>query len=171
MTWLLKLYPPRWRRRYGDEFRALVGTRRLSVGDSIDVISGAIDAWIHPQMNAAAQPLAAKGEEKMREPDMRLRCAGYGPAITKADQWKSASLMLAMTLILTAAWVWLHVRTHDNAYVDAFSLMPLMSAWLLSMRYTYLKARSGLAQAIFIGGTLALLAVIFGLAGWITSRM
>ena len=79
--------------------------------------------------------------------------------------------MLSATLVLTLGWMWLHVRTHGNAYVDSFSLMPLFVGWLLSMRYTYLKARSGPAQAIFIAVTIGLFILIFGLAGWITSRI
>lgn len=42
--WFLKLYPREWRERYGDEFSAMVGDRRLSLENSIDLISGAIDA-------------------------------------------------------------------------------------------------------------------------------
>jgi hypothetical protein len=169
MTWLLKLYPPRWRRRYGEEFRALVGAQRFSIGNMIDVISGAIDAWINPQVMTVVPPArAAEGEETMAR-TLGFRCAGYGPEITKADQWKSAAVMLGATAVLSLGWMWLHVRTHDNPYVDAFSLMPLFVAMLLSMRYTYLKGRSGPAQAIFIAGTIAMLTALFGLVGWITS--
>lgn len=102
---------------------------------------------------------------------MRLRCAGYGPEITKADRWKSAAVMLGATVVLTLGWMWLHFRTGDDPYVDLFSLMPLLAALLLSMRYTYLKGRSGATQAIFIVGTIAMLTLVFGLAGWITARM
>ena len=102
---------------------------------------------------------------------MNFRCAGYGPQITREDQWKSAAVMLGATVVLTFAWVWLHIRTGDDPYVDSFSLMPMLAALLLSMRYTYLKGRSGPTQAIFIGGTIAMLTAVFGLAGWITARM
>lgn len=169
MTWILKLYPPRWRRRYGEELRSLVGAQRFSIGNTIDLIAGAIDAWIHPQMTAAVQPAAAEGEKTMLAKTMKLRCAGYGPHVTKADAWKSAAVMLGVTAVLTIAWVWLRVRIDDDPYVDAFSLMPLFAGLLMSMRYTYLKGRSGAAQAIFIGGTLAMVALIFGLAGWIAA--
>ena len=172
MTWLLKLYPPRWRRRYGEELRSLVSAQRFSIGNAIDLIAGAIDAWINPQMIAAMQSApAAKGEEMRLARTMKLRCAGYGPDVTKADQWKSVAVMLGATVVLSLAWMWLHVRTHDDPYVDAFALMPLFAGLLLSMRHTYLKARSGASQAIFIGGTIAMLTLIFGLVGWITARM
>lgn len=54
MTWLLTLYPPRWRRRYGREFTELVATQRFSIGAAADLIAGAIDAWLHPQLVASA---------------------------------------------------------------------------------------------------------------------
>ena len=43
MTWLLKLYPPRWRRRYGKEFLALIAPQRFSIVTVLDIIGGAID--------------------------------------------------------------------------------------------------------------------------------
>ena len=38
MTWLLKLYPPRWRRRYGKEFVALIASQRFSLVTVLDII-------------------------------------------------------------------------------------------------------------------------------------
>lgn len=172
MSWLLNLYPPRWRRRYGEEFRTLLGAQPFSIGTTIDVISGAIDAWIYPQMMAVAQTApAAEGGEKMLAKTLRFRCAGYGPEVTRVDQWKGLAVMLGVTIVLTLGWMSLHVRSDDNPYVDSFSLMPFLIGLLLSMRYTNLKGRSALTQAVFIGGSIAMLTVLFGLVGWITARM
>ncbi len=41
---LLRLYPARWRRRYGDEFRAVLESRPLGPFDVADVLIGALDA-------------------------------------------------------------------------------------------------------------------------------
>ena len=38
MTWLLYLYPPRWRRRYGKEFVALIAPQRVSFFTVLDII-------------------------------------------------------------------------------------------------------------------------------------
>ena len=171
MIGLLKLYPPRWRRRYGEEFRDLVGTQRFSIGNTIDLISGAIDAWINPQLMTMKPASGAGGEETMNAKYLTLRCAGFGPEITRADQWKSIAVTLGTTVILTAGWMWLHVRMRDNPYVDAFALMPILGGWLVSVRRTYLKGRSGLAQAIFITGTIAVLTLLFTLVAWITARI
>jgi hypothetical protein len=172
MTWLLNLYPRRWRRRYGEEFRALLGAQPFSIGAMIDVISGAIDAWIYPQMMVAVQTVAAaEGEQNMLAKTMRFRCAGYGPEVTRADQWKSLAVMVGVTIVLSLGWMWLHVRSGDNPYVDSFSLMPFLIGLLLSMRYTNLKARSAQTQAVFIAGSIMMLTLLFALVGWITARM
>jgi hypothetical protein len=170
MTWLLTLYPPSWRRRYGDELRELLAKQRFSLGNTIDLISGAIDAWINPQLMAAAQAAPAVEGEKMFAKTMKFRCAGYGPEISKADQWKSVAVMLGITLFLTLGWLW-YAKTSDSPYVEAFSVMPFYIGWLVSLRYTYLKGRSFAAQATFILGSLALVTAIFAAAAWISSRI
>jgi hypothetical protein len=47
---LVRLYPRAWRDRYCEEFMALLGERPASVGDLFDVASGAVDAWLRPQV-------------------------------------------------------------------------------------------------------------------------
>jgi hypothetical protein len=50
MSALLRLYPRAWRERYGDELIALLEARPPSFGDRLDVIRGALDARLHPQV-------------------------------------------------------------------------------------------------------------------------
>jgi len=45
---LLALYPVRWRRRYGEEFRAVLESRPLGPFDVADVLLGALDARLTP---------------------------------------------------------------------------------------------------------------------------
>ena len=45
---LLSLYPARWRRRYGEEFRAVLEARPLGPFDVADVLLGALDARLTP---------------------------------------------------------------------------------------------------------------------------
>ena len=59
MSWLLWLYPRRWRRRYADEFLALMEARPLSPSVVLDVLRGALDAWLHPELGAAPAPATA----------------------------------------------------------------------------------------------------------------
>ena len=102
---------------------------------------------------------------------MQFRCAGYGPNVTTSDQWKSAGVMLGLTVVLTLGWMWLRARIGDNPYTDALSMLPVMTALLVSMRYTYLKGRPAATQTVFIAGDLALLTAFFLVIGWISARL
>jgi hypothetical protein len=58
--WLIVLYPPAWRRRYADEFLALLEQRSNSANTLLDVIASAVDAWLHPDLVATqATPVPA----------------------------------------------------------------------------------------------------------------
>jgi len=48
VTRVLRLYPRWWRRRYGDEMRAVLESGPGRRGDGRDLVRGALDAWLHP---------------------------------------------------------------------------------------------------------------------------
>ena len=50
--WLLSLYPQAWRKRYGDEFQALLEQRGIRFFDLFDILRGALDAHLHPQLTS-----------------------------------------------------------------------------------------------------------------------
>jgi hypothetical protein len=54
MTVLLSLYPKEWRTRYGEEFAELLAERPPSLRDRLDIVRGALDARVHPQIAASA---------------------------------------------------------------------------------------------------------------------
>ena len=49
---LLRLYPSRWRQRYEEEVGALIENEPLSVGLLVDLLRGAFEAHIHPELGA-----------------------------------------------------------------------------------------------------------------------
>ena len=51
---LLRLYPAAWRARYGDEFLELLADRPPRLRDRLDIVAGALDARLHPQVGQAA---------------------------------------------------------------------------------------------------------------------
>ena len=76
---LLRLYPARWRARYGDEFAAVLEERPLGPFDVADILLGAMDAHLHLRgLGAASQH--AKGFA------MSLRIGGYA-AILSGILW------------------------------------------------------------------------------------
>jgi hypothetical protein len=57
MSRLLRLYPATWRERYETEFLRLLQERPVAVRGSVDVVLGAIDAHLHPELvGAGRQP-------------------------------------------------------------------------------------------------------------------
>jgi hypothetical protein len=75
MTGLLRLYPRAWRDRYGDEMLALLDGQPASLGDRLDLISGALDAHLHPQVRGAAAP---DKEQTVSHRALALMAAGGG---------------------------------------------------------------------------------------------
>lgn len=53
MSRLVALYPAAWRSRYEEEFLALLTERPpSSIGERVDIVRGAVDAHLHPQVPA-----------------------------------------------------------------------------------------------------------------------
>ena len=66
---LLRLFPPAWRARYGDEFAELLAARRPTLRDRLDIVHGAIDARLHPQVvGTSAQRVATVGDRVLALP-------------------------------------------------------------------------------------------------------
>lgn len=175
MTWLLRLYPRAWRRRYAAEVAEMIAGRGFSLRTSVDLVAGAIDTWLHPvqTMSAATAAEPYETEEKqMLSRILRFDCAGlYGANLTKADQRKAGVAMIGWTLALTVVWFVLRMRIGRNNLTESMTTMPFMFALIYSMRYTHLKGRPASVQAIFIGGTTLIVAAILLAAGWIAAQI
>lgn len=59
MSALLRLYPRVWRDRYGDEMAWLLESRGVGWRDRLDLVGGAMDAWLHPARRSRIPPTAA----------------------------------------------------------------------------------------------------------------
>jgi hypothetical protein len=57
--WLVRLYPKAWRSRYGDEMLALLEVAPLGWRDRLDLVRGALDAWLHPINHSRVPAVAA----------------------------------------------------------------------------------------------------------------
>ena len=166
MTWLLKLYPPRWRRRYGDEFLALIAPQPFSFGAAIDIIGGAIDAWTRPQSHLA-RAAHNEGGTIMLARLMKRHCAERGAEVTATDGLKGAAVIVGGSFAALLVTYLLRWQPGEHPYRMAF----LSNAWLfffvISMRYWLVKRWSARAQAVYIGGLVSVLAGMTLLAGWI----
>ena len=164
MIWLVWLYPPAWRRRYGRELSELITTQPGSFGTAIDLVAAAIDAWLNPQSSTTAAD--AKGAGAMVSSMLQLRCAGYGANVTTADARKAAAVTIGGTLALVVPALWAQAQYGSNRYLESLMLVSWMLPWLFSLRYTSLKGRPGVVQAVFIGGTAMVVIAIMLIAAW-----
>ena len=160
MTWLIRLYPPAWRRRYGRELAALLAAQPMSFRTGVDLVAGAVDAWLNPQSSTAVMTTEAKGAGAMLPKALQLRSCGYGPDVTVADSLKAAAVTIGGTLalvgILTGA-----IRIYGkNPYFESMLALGWLVPFLFSQHYTYLKGRPASVQAVLIGGPAAIIIAI-----------
>jgi hypothetical protein len=165
VTWLLKLYPPRWRRRYGAELTEMIAAQPFSIGAAIDLVAGAIDAWVHPRLITA--PGSNEREVPMSITIRRFACAGDAPPLTRSDKIKSTTINVGGTLMLALVWLAMVWQFRKNEYVLALAPMTYFLPYLVSLRYTSLKGRSHATQAILIASLGTLFTAFFLLVAWI----
>jgi ATP-dependent Clp protease ATP-binding subunit ClpC len=48
VNWILRLYPSAWRQRYREEMQALLDLHTVTAATALDLLFGALDAWLHP---------------------------------------------------------------------------------------------------------------------------
>ena len=169
---LIRLYPARWRARYGDEFAAVLEERPLGPFDAADVLLGALDAHLHLRGLGAAS-------EHRKGFAMSLRIGGYAA--------------------IASGLLWLVVLAGNAINDGADPGIPWLGAVILTAVVTTLVALLGLSAfqarrypvltwAAFaipaLGGVVALLgaaaialngdsdrAVVAGLSGWAISML
>jgi hypothetical protein len=167
VIWLIKLYPPAWRRRYGRELAELIATQPASFGMAIDLVVAAVDAWLNPQSSTAA----AKGERAMVPKMLQLRCAGCGPNVTKADNLKAAAIVIGGSLVAALAYLWATARYGRDGYRESLFLVSWLVFVVFSEHYTTLKGRPALVQAVLIGGQAAVVIAIALAAAWFNAAI
>jgi hypothetical protein len=117
---LLRLYPARWRARYGDEFAAVLGERPLGPFDVADVLLGALDAHLHLRgLGAASQH--AKGFA------MSLRIGGYA-AIVGGVLWILGLAVISGDGDEVALWQWAIVISGTVALMVALAGLSAFQA-------------------------------------------
>ncbi len=140
MTWLLRLYPPAWRRRYGPEVRAMLAEEPRSLRLGLDLIAGAVDARIHPQWTP---PATTEGEDNP------------GP-------FRRLAWMLGISLVSVLIGLFLTSTFGDSVYTDAL----FSSAFFIALLVSNFEGRdprpySGSARAVILSAGSALIYGIF----------
>lgn len=162
MRMLLALYPRPWRLRYAAEFAALLDEQRLSFGLVLDVVLGAIDAHLDPQ-------LADEGETSLRRrmKEVVMKSLRSSTALTKTVAAAAATVGGLILVGVTAAtatrpegWSGGHRQTDDlGPYVLVCAVFIAIAAAAL-FRSGLTRGTSGLVGAGLSGiGATAVLVV------------
>jgi len=116
MSRLLALYPRAWRRRYGDELRSLAAARPINARDRLDLVLGAIDAHVHPEL-VTLEPSAGRPMRDVTPNDLRIaRRLGVG-AMFGAIAWLAAWAIAANGPI---------VYDPGGSYRDGAAALPVL---------------------------------------------
>ncbi len=152
MTWLLHLYPARWRKRYGEEFRAVLANQRASAGLFFDVLAGAVDAHLHPQIQQS-DSTHIQGDDAMTVAMLR-RCAFGGPKLSPSDRRVARRVMILSALTIAALEIGLAKIYRGATPVQALIYWSAPALAFIYEQTAYLRKRSWPTQAFILGGGL-----------------
>ncbi len=109
---LIRLYPARWRARYGDEFEVLLEERPLGPYDVADILLGALDAHLRLRGQGA-------GVREGRSFSMSLRIGGI------------AAIVGASLIVIVIALTGGHAEASENA--PSIALLVALAAFLVAL--------------------------------------
>jgi hypothetical protein len=161
---LLRLYPPAWRARYGDEFLATVGEERLSALNVLDIVMVAIDAWLSSDVRNATRawrPATSGGAGTTNGGGMpmlktMLQCGRTSSRVTPREGLIGAGVMLAVNFALLGAGIGLH-RSGWPALGEGLKSLAFPASFTVSMPWWLMKGSPWRAQGVIIGVTLLIL--------------
>jgi hypothetical protein len=172
ITLLLRLYPERWRARYGDEFVLVLADRPLGPFDIADVLLGALDAHLHLRGHESAS-------QHGRGVPMTLRMGGYaailggllwftvlaGNAINDGAEsgasWIGIVLLMAtvLTLVALAGLSAFQARRHPALIWASFAIPA--AGGVVALLGAVAVAMNGDSDR----------AIVAGLSGWAISTL
>jgi hypothetical protein len=149
MNWMLRLYPAPWRERYGEEFSAVLASQRTSPGMVLDVLAGAIDARLHPQIQYS-KAQQTKGDDTMTLA-MFQRCAAGGPKLSPNERRTAFWLSISSTLVIVGLYLVLTKIYRQVPAVQALYWASILFPNFIYRQTVYLKKRLWLTQAFVLG--------------------
>ena len=159
---LLRLYPRAWRERYGDEFLAIAGDGRVGLQQTIDIVSGAVDAWLSADVRNATRAASAAPSGGT----MTLKSIPFcetNPRYTTRDALVGAAVMLISTTI----FMLLGFAAKAGGPPPAGEMLINLSfpgSLVLSMPFWLMKGQPWKAQVVIVGASLAMLAFFSAVA-------
>ncbi|MEO5885182.1 MAG: hypothetical protein ABIQ58_06675, partial [Candidatus Limnocylindrales bacterium] len=140
MNLLVRLYPQTWRDRYETEFQGILEARPPSARDRVDIVRGAIDARLHPEVPGSPE-----------RPRLAMQSAHLAAGATIAA---GAIWLVWVGLLLRDFRGWGSGQPDNAALLSAltaFTLLALAAAHVL-VAYAVRTTASGIAG---VAGSLA----------------
>jgi hypothetical protein len=169
MSWLLRLYPAQWRERYGEEFGAVLASQHASLGLVLDVLGGAIDAHLHPQIQHSRSK-QIKGDDTMTL-EMLQRCAAGGPKLSPRDRRIASLSTILSALMMAVLYIGLTKIYHAAPAVEAVFYTSFPFLGLVYGQTAYLRKRSWITQIFVLGAGLSALYMVMLAACVIGSKL
>jgi hypothetical protein len=152
MNWLLRLYPAPWRERYGEEFSAVLASQRASPSLVLDVLAGAIDARLHPQIQHS-NAKQTEGDDTMTLA-MLQRCAAGGPKLSPEERRIASRYARGSALAMAVLYIVLTKLYREAPAVQAVIYAAIFSSGIAYRQAAYLRNRSRLTKIFLLGGGL-----------------
>jgi hypothetical protein len=151
MTSLVRLYPPDWRARYEDEFLSLLAERPPDVRDRVDIVRGALDARLRPQVpKGPVEPI-----EEAPRTSISQRSLG-GIVLAGAIVWLGALVVyLDGPIVVDGA----------SSYRDGSAALPLTFLAFVLLGAGLVGVARSLPHGTDVGGLAAAVAAVTG-ATW-----
>lgn len=157
---LLRLYPRSWRERYGDEFLAIVGTGGLHAQQVIDIVMGAIDAWLSVDVRRATKNYStAPGGGGSTMLKSMMACERRNFRVGIRDGLIGAGVMIVGALVFSALLV-ASKRAGWTVTAEVLKGLSFTVPFVISMPFWAMSGQPWKAQAVIVGGTLAVLVTI-----------
>jgi hypothetical protein len=156
LRWVVRLYPRRWRQRYGEEFLALLESQPSSFALLVDVLAGAIDARLHRDYSLAAAPA--------EEITVFRKCIQDGSSFAAAVEQFGAPIVVLLACV--AVWLWLTARWGETPATTAFQYAGLSAVFFTSWGVQGLRLHSHGAKAAVMALALVVFYGISFLATW-----
>jgi hypothetical protein len=141
---LLLLYPAAWRRRYGDEFSAVLEARHLGPFDVLDVVLAAIDAHLHFRGRES-------GPRRIRGYLMSSRIGG------------AAAIVGGVLLVSAVAWsIWDPADSDPGGFLVFPGLLAILVG-LIGLSAFQARRHPGLIWVAFLVPAIGVVVSILGL--------
>jgi hypothetical protein len=160
---LLLLYPRAWRERYGEEFLATVGPGALRPPQVIDIVSGAIDAWLSADVRGATRASRVGVNQGGLVVRTHILCHQPKLRVTTRDAWIGAGAMTGGTLLFATLGVILG-NSGWPVTGEVLTSLAFTASLTLSMPFWLMKGQPWRAQVVITVVTLAVLVAIGYLA-------